>query len=93
MGCVRVCRQVEEIEREKRALQRRGRKTFFPCLLASRAKENTQCRSKQHYFGVFLYIQIVNETTSFCTKCIVSFEQNSAKESLISKSVFNFLIY
>jgi hypothetical protein len=41
----------------------------------------------------FFFLQIVNETTSFCTKCIVSFEQSSAKESPIFKFVFNFLIY
>jgi len=48
---------------------------------------------KTTLFWVFFFLQIVNETTSFCTKRIVSFEQSSAKESPIFKFVFNFLIY
>jgi len=38
---VRVFRQVEGRERVKQVLQRRGRKTFFPCFLCVREEEET----------------------------------------------------
>jgi len=45
-----------ERERDKQTLQRRGRKTFFPCLCALVEEYGVQCHLKQHRFVIFFFM-------------------------------------
>jgi hypothetical protein len=43
----------EERDIDQQTLQRRGRKTFFPCLCALGEEDCVQCHLKQHRFVCF----------------------------------------
>jgi hypothetical protein len=56
MGCVRVCRQVEEIEREKRGAAKEGKKNLLPLPFGVKGKRKYTVLFKTTLFwGFFIY--------------------------------------
>ena len=87
------CFWASEIQREIETLHRRGKKPFSPTCSASRGRRRCIVQSKWHRFLVLssFFLITVNETTSFCTKCVVSMKMAPKKSLFPNQSLIFYL--